>query len=423
MEIQSGTNMLKFFCANSEIDSLFEKYWKVSDFKKFVYTEKEVLLEYDLKSSIKLLNLIKENGYAYIEQPNYCCIKCNEPRRFYSRNDFKSFVSRLTYTCIKCKEKEILFELTKFEKIDLHFNKKFNRLLDENIYSKNKVLANDIVKDLSFLELVYLYIIIDKLEIKIDGKISAVKCASFLHEEFYKKNSILKKLVQKDLIFFNANFFIVDYLVDLHNKGVIEDDYFFKDYNILNETIKNSNLKTYSILLKPYRTSFLKYKQIISSRIINYKLSVSDIEELAGFLEQKRNQEILFLIDVVEYNNEIKLLTDNGILWKINEITNKENLKKIYGYLNHSVNSTLFQLDLIDDNKRFLLKNRIFSNIFKSKKEYNIYEKSLPKNYRKSNFIKFLEENYELDCTWEEVPVDIFIKNFIKKLNSIGKLK
>ncbi len=101
---------------------------------------------------------------------------------------------------------------------------------------------------------------------------------------------------------------------------------------------------------------------------------------------------------------------------------NKGNLKNIYGYLNHSVNSALFVLDSMDDCKRFLLKNRIFSNIFKSNKEYNVYEKSLPRNYRKSNFIKFLEEYYELDCTWEEVPVHVFIKQLIRNLDSLGKL-
>lgn len=414
--------MLKFFCTKNELHSLFEKYWKVGESKKFVHTERDIQLEYKIKSSSKLVNLIKENGYAYIEQPSYSCEICNEPHKFYTRKDFKSFVSEIAHICIKCKDDKFLLESMRFDKIDLHFNKKFKTLFDENLYGKNKILVSDIIKDLSFLELVYIYVIIDKLDLNINGKIEALKCASFLHEEFYKKNNILISLVQKNLLFFSANFFINNYLKYLHEKGVIIDGYFFKKDYFLSQVVRMGNIKTFNILLKPYRTSFLKYKEILINRIDEYKFSVSDIEELKEFLEQKRNLEIIFLSEVIEYNNEIKLLFDNGVLSKINEMMYKGNLKNIYGYLNHSVNSALFVLDSMDDCKRFLLKNRIFSNIFKSNKEHNVYEKSLPKNYRKSNFIRFLEEYYELDCTWEEVPVDVFIKQLIRKLDSLGKL-
>lgn len=82
----------------------------------------------------------------------------------------------------------------------------------------------------------------------------------------------------------------------------------------------------------------------------------------------------------------------------------------------------MYKLDTLPDSQRKKMKNKIYTNIFKSEKEKIFFKKNLPRNYRKSDLLEFIEKNYELDCDWVDVPIDIFLKSFFSKLKSLKRL-
>lgn len=243
-----------------------------------------------------------------------------------------------------------------------------------------------------------------------------------MHEEYYKKNNPLGNLVKNDLLFFSLGFLIKEYTHYVNNSKSYCKKNFSKEINEKINTLKNKKIDIYSIILKPNGFDFKTYKNFLFNCISFYNFNLLELEEISIFLKERRKMEILFLSDTIEYNNGFKLIKDNGIDHKILMLQESYNLKEIYGYFNSSINSALYKLDTLSDNQRRFLKNKIYSNIFKSGNEKIFFEKNLPGNYRKSSLLKFIEENFELDCIWEDVPVNEFIKRFFKKLEQLEKI-
>ena len=166
--------------------------------------------------------------------------------------------------------------------------------------------------------------------------------------------------------------------------------------------------------------NFKEYEKFLSECIEKYRLSLSEWAVLSFFLKKIRKNEILFLEKVIKYNLEFKLLWDNGVDYKIEFLKDFYSLRNIYGYFYASVNAALYKLDYLPDQERKFLKNRIYSNIFKSENDRIFFEKDLPLNYSKSKFVEFLEEKYGLECVWENVSVNEFIEKLYIKFSELG---
>ncbi|PTV47364.1 hypothetical protein DBL01_16565 [Acinetobacter pittii] len=176
------------------------------------------------------------------------------------------------------------------------------------------------------------------------------------------------------------------------------------------------------MIFKPKGYSQKQYESFLLNKINSYELNLEMLENLSNFLKNIRRMEVLFIIDVVEYNTDFKLLKDNGVDYRLDILQESYSLEEICGYLNATVNSTLYKLDTLPDSQRKKIKNKIYTNIFKSEKEKIFFKKNLPRNYRKSDLLEFIEKNYELDCDWVDVSVDNFIKLFFLKLKNLGRI-
>ncbi|MDM1329217.1 hypothetical protein [Acinetobacter indicus] len=414
--------MIEFYCSNSEVKDLLEDYWKSDDAYNFIYTQKYLLNKYEFKSTASLEAIVKKNGYGFVNEQKYLCPECKQPHKFFLRKDFKDILKRFSLNCNKCEVKAIEEKIIEAYNFSIGYILDFNKIYNANLNYQYDDDFYDIFERLNYLELVYLYVIIDRNNPNCFGKLGAKNFPLFLHEEFYSDNKVLQSLRKKRLLFYTLGTPTKDYIDFINfSQSFYKNEISVETCNILNE-IKGKNLDFFNIILRLQYFNFKSYKALLFKSILEYKFSLNELEDLSVFLKDRRRSEVLFLSDTVEYNTNFKILKDNAIDYKIELLKDTYNLKEIYGYFNSSVNASLYKLDTLNDIQRKYLKNNIYTNIFKSGTEKRVFKKDLPRNYRKSSLLKFIEENYELECVWEDMPVNDFIKKFFNKLQLCGNL-
>lgn len=410
--------MIEIFCNNSELKNLFEDYWKRDERGYFTYSQKVLLRKYSFNSYKELEKIIKNNGYIFINNKRCRCTECNEPRKLFFRRDIKDLFRSNNLICENCNVKKIEEELIEVYFSNIGFITNFKKIYVANFNNKYFPNYDDVMRDLNLLELIYLYVILKNNNIDNLGKLGVKKFRLFLHGEFYLENEILKKLYDKSLFFYN---FDSSMRQKINTMKLFSGLYEGKLFSPLTEAINDiEETEFFNIILKPKNISFKVYDEYLLEKIEQYKLDIHEWMILSCFLKNIRKMEILFLNKVVNYNFNFNLLWDNGVDCKFEFLKESFGLKKIYGYFNSAVDSTLYKLDTLSDKKRKILKNRIYSNIFKSENEKMFFEKNLPGNYIKSKFLNFLEEKYELDCVWEDVPVNEFIRKLFEKFSELG---
>lgn len=414
--------MIEFYCSNDDVRNLVEDYWKSSELRNFVYTQKYLLSKYSFKTSTALETIIKKNGYGFINQEQYLCPKCRKPHKFLTRNDLKSFNKRYSNICKDCEVKNTEERLISAFNLCKEPTLRFNKIYNANLNNKYSEDYDGILENLEYIELIYLYVILTHNKPNYFGKLGAKKFLLFLHGEYYENNKYLKSLSRKSLLFYTLGLPALESMSYISfYQSFYKNDLSLETKEILSE-FKGKKTDFFNIIFKPKGHNLKQYENFLLKQINSYKLDLTTLDNLSFFLKNRRKMEILFLSDVVEYNTEFKLLRDNGTDFKFEALQGSYNLKEIYGYYNLSVNSALYKLDTLPDNQRKFLKNKIYTNIFKSEKEKVFFKKDLPRNYQKSSFLRFIEEYFELGCVWEDVPVDEFIKIFFSKLKELDKI-
>lgn len=414
--------MIEFHCSNDDVRNLLEDYWKNEEIGNFAYTQKYLLSKYGFKTPTTLENIIKKNGYGFINQEKYLCPKCRTPHKFLTRNDLKSFNKRYSNICKDCEVKQTEKRLISIFNSCKEPTLRFNKIYNSNLNNKYSEEYNGVLENLEYGELIYLYVILTYCKPNCFGKLGAKKFPLFLHGEFYDDNQYLVSLSEKSLVFYTLGISALEYISSINfYQSYYKNELSLETKEILSE-FKGKKTDFFNIIFKPKGHNLKQYENFILKQINSYKLDLTALDNLSIFLKNRRKMEVLFLSSVVEYNTEFKLIRDNGTDFKFEVLQNSYNLKEIYGYFNLSVNSALYKLDTLPDKQRKYLKNKIYTNIFKSEKEKVFFKKNLPRNYQKSSFLRFIEEYFELGCVWEDVPVDEFIKIFFSKLKELDKI-
>ncbi|MDO7535297.1 hypothetical protein Q5113_06935 [Acinetobacter pittii] len=414
--------MIEFYCSNDGVRNLIEDYWKSEEIGNYVYTLKYLLSKYNFKTPSALETIIKKNSYGFINQEQYLCPECRKPHKFLIRGDLKNFYKKYSNICKECEvkntEERLILEFNLCKDPIFSFNKIYNANLNNN-YSDDYC---GIFDNLEYIEFIYLYVILTNNEPNHFGKLGAKKFPLFLHKEFYKNNKYLKKLSKKSLLFYTLGLSSLDSIRYINfYQSFYKNDLSSEIKEMLSE-LKDKRTDFFNIIFKPKGYSQKQYESFLLNKINSYELNLEMLENLSNFLKNIRRMEVLFIVDVVEYNTDFKLLKDNGVDFKLDILQESYSLKEIYGYLNSTVNFTLYKLDTLPDSQRKKIKNKIYTNIFKSEKEKIFFKKNLPRNYRKSDLLEFIEKNYELDCDWVDVPIDVFLKSFFSKLENLGRI-
>ncbi|MDE2421859.1 MAG: hypothetical protein KGO49_11860 [Gammaproteobacteria bacterium] len=408
--------MLKIVCLDDKYLDFLNDYWNVDDNYKLTYSDTYLYKKHSIKT-INTLNITsKKAGYAILNNEKFLCPSCNLEHQLTKRKYLNKILEN-NFSCHNCFVKQMDTEInTDYDYYSYHLNF-FSTIYNQNKIKSNPTNFNELLDSLNFLELIYLNIIYNNLKPNIYGVIGKRKCALFLYQEFYVSNKAIISLNRKKIFY---------YLIEnnLNGLSVHLEASRFNYRKILPPTtlLKLKDLRPKyrdisPIISKPFGEKIVNLNLAIMEKINNYEFSLFDIEMISEHLTETRNSEISFLFKVVKHCDKFKLKSSNSVDAKKDTLKEQLNLKQIYGYINRCVFSTLYFLDYLNDYNRIRLKNCIFTNIVKSNKNSKVIEKELPPNYRKSNFISFLENKYELSCHWEEVTVNEFIKALFEKLN------
>lgn len=419
---------MNFYCSDREFEDFLADYWSCEDYENFTYTQKYLIEKYNLTTEKRLEKLVVKIGYGYSVEEGFFCTCCNKPYQFETRKEFKFFIKyyflKIKVVCKICKQKneEEYFKKNYDDVMDMVIH--FNKIYRSNFEKKYRIDFLGALNQLNYSELIYLNLILFKIDYQPAGKVSNNKLFyRFLNQEFYEENFILEKLYNHGLFFYCKSLSLSDYVSKVRQELSIGFSSITNRSEVTNKILKDfgkMNLDLFNVIFKPSQCSFYYYKELILEKIYNYDVGFDDWVKIVDFFKFLRKNEILFLASVVKYNNDFCLKENNAINHRINFLQENYNLEKIYGFFDSSVNQSLFVLDRFSDRKRFLLKNVIYNKLLISNKNKPFYEKTLPQNYIKSNFIKFFEEQYELESIWERLCVNEFVEILFEKMKSRG---
>lgn len=252
--------MIEFCCNNNEVKNLLEDYWKSDDVFNFAYTQKYLLNKYRFKSATALETIVKKSGYAYVNEKKYLCIECKKPHKFFLRKDFKDILKRYSLSCKKCEVKAVEKRIIDAYNLSIGYILNFNKIYDANLNGRYSFDCSDVFEKLSYLELVYLYVIVDKNKPNYFGKLGAKNFPLFLHEEFYSENNVLKSLCKKSLLFYTLGTPTKDFLSYIKfYQSFYKNNLSLETHNLLSE-IKDKKIDFFNIILRLKGFNFKNYK-------------------------------------------------------------------------------------------------------------------------------------------------------------------
>lgn len=417
--------MLQLHLYDEELSDFFYDYWQMNEKQKFVYSVKAISEKYNIRSETTLQKMNGKSGIANLTDPELACYVCQSPYDLVNRSQLSELLKKQKFKdldrlrpCNKCQLAEKINTVKYSHSVIKPHLINFNKL-----YRKNSQKSDDhlqTLNSLNLIELITLFVIYTKIKPSYMGKVGPLVFPRFMHEEFYKENAVIQSLVTKGLIAHTIGIPIYEELHSMkfeysgykrektHN-SILTD--IFNDYLQYNSNIQN-------LVWLPRGHSSASFSKLVLGKIESYQIQFKDIEYLTAFLKNKRKNEILLLIDTINFNEGFKLKSQLSVKEKLQYLQDTCNLYNIYAHLKAAINRASFMMDSYPDNKRNYLKNSIYTNCLISEKNHTTFEHVLSKNLRKSHIVNFLETNYNLRNQWFELPVNEFIKRLIQAIDN-----
>lgn len=417
--------MLKLHLYNEELSDFFYDYWQLDEKQKFVYSVKAISEKYNIRSTTTLQKMNEKSGVVNLTDPELTCSICYSPYDLINRSQLNELLKKQKFKnidrlrpCRKCQLDE------KINTVKYSYSVIRPHLISyAKLYSKNNKKSDDHLQTLNsliFLELITLFVLYTEIKPSYMGKVGPLVFPRFMHEEFYKENTVIQSLVTKGLIAHTTGISIYEELRSMefeyygykrekiHN-SILTD--IFNDYLQYNSNIQN-------LVWLPRGHSSTSFSKLVLENIESYQIQFKDIEHLTIFLKNKRKNEIALLINTINFNEGFRLKSQLAIKEKLQYLQDTCSMPNIYAHLKNAINLTSFMMDSYSDDKRNYFKNSLYTNCLISEKNSTNSEYLLPNNLRKSHVISFLEKKYNLGCQWFELPVNKFIKTLGHVLNS-----
>lgn len=271
---------------------LLDDYWSTNDKYTFIYSLKYLISKYGFSSKTTLENKVKQYGYAISDDVELLCPKCTESHLYYTRNDFK-VNKKHNRACYKCETDEAVSVVFDNYIFLTEATFKFNKIYNNNMRNKVYCSAGEVLDGLSFLELIYYYVIINRVKPNIVGVLGPKLFPLFLHEEHYSENTVIQSLVDKDLLFHTVSISVSDKLNKLSFCAFSMKNRDPKVRDIYND-LKRNPIKIAHIIWKPNHYSFKDLSKLLLERINNYSLSFEKLESVSIFLQSRRTSEVFF---------------------------------------------------------------------------------------------------------------------------------
>lgn len=409
-----------YFFYKDKNSGILENYFSFTYPFKFSFNQTNLLKKhgnyFKIKTFKALENRIRKLGYAETQYER--CTSCSFLFRIDSRDELEYLYHSPQSTCANCREKDKYKEIIKAQEKYISITDPFFAIYNNNTVSSNsqrrkKQYAypniDGTLASLSFLELIYLHQICDKLVNNI-GKIKLKAFSFFTHAENLSRSFLIGEFTRKKLLYMNGPLSLYQHML-LRSHATSETPIISSQHLEIQRNIKQELTSPYPILYIPQEYTLKEYKNLILGKIQSFVLTENIYIEISSFLKTKRLGEIKFLAKVACYNNKLKLADKNSIDEKFKRLADSLNLHEINGYFSSAAFRTNYKLDFIPDDQRNRLKNVIFNNYIAGNKITSWHEKTLPNNYQKSFIVDFLENFTEMqNDSWLNLQVNDFLK-------------
>lgn len=415
-----------YFSENDKNSMMLEDYFSFTYPFKFSFTQTKLLKKHGDSLQVKTFKALEKRiqklGYAETQYER--CNSCSDLFKIDSRDELELLYNSPQSSCVDCREKDKYKKIIKSQEKYISITDPFFAIYNNNTISSNSQRRkkqytypkiDDTLASLSFLELIYLHQICDKLVNK-SGKIKLKAFATFAHVENLGRSFLIEKFVHKKLLYSDSSLSVYQHAL-LRSYATLDSPIISPQHLEIQKNIKQELAYPYPILYIPHGYTLKEYISLIFNKIKTYILTENIHIEISSFLKAKRLGEIEFLVKVTCYNNNLRLTKKNSTDEKFKELANKFNLKEINGYFSSAAFRAYYKLDFLPDDQRNKLKNVIFNNCIVGSKITSPQEKTLPNNYQKSLIVDFLEVFTGMqNDSWLNLPLSNFLKILFTKL-------
>lgn len=370
-------------------------YWRFDENYKFSYTINDLLKKYEVISPNELLKKVRQAGFLEVKKIKDCNL-CYEEYKANDRPSFKYLQSHFLkkeILCAECEKSNVL-----------KMTKKLISDLNKDIKLKNE---SHQFKKLSYLENIYLYVLIENY-IKNKGILK-----SWNYNEVFRTScggDIVDNIIKKGYIQVFKGFIVIS-VKQAELRSIYMKYSNFFDHILIKEVEKTLklNFDCECTIIIPSEFNCLEDWMVeIFKTLQKEMMTIEDIRGVEKFIFNKRFWEISILVDQVCLKNHIKINKNNAFNFVLNRMAKKYNLETIYNILNYQAINTTSNLDK-------------YEHFFEGKFNYinsNLYIRNI------ENFLNRIETDPNptlytklLPIDWEYSELEFFIANHIIKNN------
>ena len=390
---------VKVFLEGSDNDklnyySIVNDYWSFKEGTlNYLYSIKDLMYRSGFHSVAKVENIVNSYSYIKIDSDNFKCLQCKNNLIIRSRSEL-SIAMKVGLNCQECLSKyinteaeKIIFEIENIVKTQLPF------------------LLNIKEVRVSYLEKIYLYLIVLKCQVDKSGKLNKKCWMDMYLIERADQNSIIKSLFKKNILFKSK--YSEDALrVISNNKKFFHKNTLTIDSELIN---KFENYKIYfeseeTFLNKNFGYNcFENMVNNFSDEFECYEIDFIDLKEINGFVLEQKIQEAYILIKNIQLYRPIPIEKSIEFEMVCIELVKNYNLLKInsiFSYFSEKVASDLYcNQNKADTNRKYsddkLFKNKITSRIeyYKKINKKFEWEKGLSQDWSYTSFEYFVSTN------------------------------
>ncbi len=414
--------MFKVIYTGTDKNQLLQDYWSMNAQGKHVYSKNDLSIKFNSPVH-KLDELVRNLGYAVITDASVFCPQCNQPHQYFSRRDLDDLITENT-VCSNCLSSNIDQTIHDEYLYLASTIETYYKILENNQKKLRYPDTAQLINSLSLLEMIFLYNIINEVNPRDMGELGLKAFSKFLHSEPYN-NIVIKSLIQKEVLSYtpdetiNQRLLDFDFLCDQYKNRVSDSNTVRICQKLTGPIISTPNYALWKndLIWRPSDYTFEEFSKLLLLKIEGYQIKFTDLEQISIYLKQKRDSEVLFISQNIEYNHKVKVNKNLAFEAKSKELCEHYNIKMIYGYFLAAMNLSLIALDHYPDIKRRKIMNSVYSNCLISNKIAHFYERNMPSNYNYSKNISFIEAKYNLEDIWLATPVNKFISVLIKKIS------
>ena len=393
---------------------MLKDYWSFKNFEsqKFTYSLASLLRKYDLKSSEKLERIVRNSGFLKFSEL-MSCKKCVKEFKALRRRDINydkcnTFSDKLI--CHNCRS---LIADRRTKKI-LNIFREFN-----TSQTISEVISP--IKELKYLEKIFLYVLLTKTKIDKNGVIQHQIIESFNNKDACGNGNSIDCFLKNGYLFkTNQNDEFLENQAELRNLILKYGQYISAEMKQEMSNYLRLNFKSKIKVVIPTKFEDLEnWIEELYQEIIKAKPSINDCNEIEKFIINNRLAEVYLLLDSICEVRKIPILKNNALELDLIRMLKKYNLNEIYSLLSYQATMATSRLYEIEHSKSGYNKNIVFGreiskslDYLQSKTENPKYSKPLPENWTFSEIEIFIIaniiKNYE---KWHKfTPDQILIK-------------